>query len=294
LVYTESFEDTNVYAYEGPGFAKSSAPGHFDGPKGLILSSRRDDSPSISPGGERITFVSKRTGNEEIWVCDRDGGRPVQLTSFKGPGTGTPRWSPDGRWIAFDSLAAGNPDIYVMGADGGTPRRLTTGPSGNFMPSWSADGKWIYFKSDRSGSDQIWKVPAVGGAPTQLTRSGASEAFASPDGKLVYFTKHGAIWTVPVDGGPEKPLPELKRFDKIFRSWGVVDRGIYFMSRQNGPHQTIRFFSFATRRITSLVTVDKEVIWNYPDVALSGDGRQLLSACLDQEVNDLMLIENFH
>jgi len=40
--------------------------------------------------------------------------------------------------------------------------------------------------------------------------------------------------------------------------------------------------------------VDKEVIWNYPDVALSGDGRQLLSACLDQEVNDLMLIENFH
>ena len=181
-----------------------------------------------------------------------------------------------------------------MGADGGPPRRLTTGPSGNFMPSWSADGKWIYFKSDRSGSDQIWKVPAVGGAPTQLTRSGASEAFASPDGKLVYFTKHGAIWTVPVDGGPEKPLPELKRFDKIFRSWGVVDRGIYFMSRQNGPHQTIRFFSFGTRRITSLVTVDKEVIWNYPDVALSGDGRQLLSACLDQEVNDLMLIENFH
>ena len=66
------------------------------------------------------------------------------------------------------------------------------------------------------------------------------------------------------------------------------------MSRQDGPHQTIRFFSFATRRITSLVTLDKEVIWNYPDVALSGDGRQLLSACLDQEVNDLMLIENFH
>jgi len=43
LVYTESFKDTNIYAYEGPGFAKSSTPGRFEGPKGLILSSRRDD-----------------------------------------------------------------------------------------------------------------------------------------------------------------------------------------------------------------------------------------------------------
>jgi Tol biopolymer transport system component len=296
LVYTESFKDTNIYAYDGPGFANRSAPGSFGGPKGLILSSRRDDSPSISPAGDRIAFVSNRTGNEEIWVCDRNGGRLVQLTSFKGPGTGTPRWSPDGHWIAFDSLSAGDSNIYVIGADGGAPRRLTTGRSSNFMPSWSAEGKWIYFKSDRSGNDQIWKIPFTRGAATQLTRGGACEAFASPDGKLVYFTKHGwaAIWTVPVDGGPEKPLAGLERFDKIFRSWGVLDRGIYFMSRQDAPHQTIRFFSFATRQITSLVTLDKEPIWNYPDVALSRDGRQLLSASLDQEVNDLMLIENFH
>jgi Tol biopolymer transport system component/serine/threonine protein kinase len=296
LVYTESFNDTNIYAYEGPGFVTASAPGRFDGPKGLILSSRRDDSPSISPDGERIAFVSKRTGNEEIWVCDRNGGRPAQLTSFKGPGTGTPRWSPDGHWIAFDSLAAGNPNIYVMSANGGASRRLTTGPSGNFMPSWTPDGNWIYFKSDRSGSDQIWKIPAAGGAPTQVTRGGASEGFASPDGKLVYFTKRvwGAIWAVPVNGGPEKPVLELERYDRIYRSWGVLDRGIYFMSKEEGPHQTIRFFSFATRRTTSLVTLDREPIWNYPDVALSSDGRQLLSARLDQEVNDLMLVENFH
>jgi len=299
LAYTESFQDTNIYAYEGPGFGSRSVPGRFGGPRGLILSSRRDDSPSISPSGEQIAFVSKRTGNEEIWTCDRNGGRLLQLTSFKGPATGTPRWSPDGRWIAFDSLAAGNPDIYVMDANGGTPRRLTTGPSGNFMPSWSPDGNWLYFKSQRSGSDQIWRMPAMGGTPIQITRHGGSEAFASPDGKLIYYTVYnakdrwGVIWTVPVEGGPERPLPGLERFDKISRSWGVIDRGIYFIARDYAPRQTIRFLSFATHQVTSLVTLDKEPIWNYPDVALSNDGRRLLSACLDQEVNDLMLIENF-
>src|SRR5437868_1763448 len=103
-------------------------------------------------------------------------------------------------------------DIYVIAASGGTPRRLTTGPSGNFMTSWSPDGRWIYFKSQRSGSNQIWRIPVTGGSAIQLTHLGGSEAFASPDGNFVYYTKKvwGAIWTVPVNGGTENPLPELE------------------------------------------------------------------------------------
>jgi Tol biopolymer transport system component len=296
LVYTQASKDTNIDAYEGPGFSSGSVPDRFGEPKALIHSSRRDDSPSISPDGERIAFVSRRTGNEEIWTLTLRGKHLKQLTSFRGPATGTPRWSPDGRWIAFDSLAAGNPDIYVIDATGGTPRRLTTGPSGNFMPSWSPDAQWLYFKSNRSGSDQIWKVPFAGGSPVQITNGGATEGFASSDGKRLYFTNRvwGTIWTIPAGGGPENIVPELAKYDRIFRSWGVVDRGIYFLSREDAPHQTIRFFSFATRRVTPLAALDKEPIWDYPDVALSRDGRLMLFAYLDQDINDLMLIENFH
>ncbi len=295
LVYTESFLDTNIYSSEGSGFDSRPAPGRFGKTSALIRSSRRDDSPSISAGKNRIAFVSRRTGNEEIWRCELDGSNPIQLTSFGGPATGTPRWSPDGSRIAFDSIAAGAPNIYIMDADGKVPRRLTNEPFSHYMPSWSADGKRIYFKSDRSGSDQIWSVSAEGGPLTQITRGGGCEALPSADGKILYYTNHGwgAIWTVPVEGGPEKPVAELQQFDRIFRSWGVVKEGIYFMSREDGPEQTVRFFSFATRRIYPLLTFGREPIWNYPDVALTDDGRVLLTARLDQEVNDLMLIENF-
>jgi hypothetical protein len=98
---------------------------------------------------------------------------------------------------------------------------------------------------------------------------------------------------VPADGGPEKPVPQLARFDAIRRSWGVAQEGIYFISKQQGPHQIVRFLSFATQRVSPLLTLEREPIWNYPDVALSWDARTLLIARLDQETNDLMMIENF-
>ena len=67
-----------------------------------------------SPDGKRIAFVSSRTGPEEIWVANVDGGGMVQLTHLHGPTTGSANWSPDGRWIAFDSRAAGSPDVFVI------------------------------------------------------------------------------------------------------------------------------------------------------------------------------------
>ena len=117
----------------------------------VIASSRNDLWPQFSPGGERIAFVSGRSGKDEIWVCDSDGSNPLQLTSFGGPSVTTPGWSPDGEKIAFDSNAAGAFDIYVIGAGGGKPQRLTTHPANDGNPSWSHDGRWIYFDSNRSG-----------------------------------------------------------------------------------------------------------------------------------------------
>jgi Tol biopolymer transport system component len=50
----------------------------------LIFSTRDDLEPQFSPDGRRIAFVSTRSGNSEIWVCNSDGSNAVQLTSFGG------------------------------------------------------------------------------------------------------------------------------------------------------------------------------------------------------------------
>jgi dipeptidyl aminopeptidase/acylaminoacyl peptidase len=38
--------------------------------------------PSFSPDSKKITFVSSRTGNEEVYVMDRDGSDQTRLTNY--------------------------------------------------------------------------------------------------------------------------------------------------------------------------------------------------------------------
>ncbi|HEX6622898.1 MAG TPA: LpqB family beta-propeller domain-containing protein, partial [Pyrinomonadaceae bacterium] len=164
-----------------------------------MSSTRADSGPQYSPDGRKVVFSSSHTGPLEVWACEADGSNPVQVTSFGGPHVGSPRWSPDGRQIVFDSPAEGHRDIYVVGVDGGKPRRLTVEASADVRPSWSRDGRFVYFGSDRGGGWQVWKAPAEGGATIQLTKGGGREAFDSPDGKFVYYTKADApgLWRVP-------------------------------------------------------------------------------------------------
>ena len=296
LAFADILLDTNIYLRTGSGFQNAPVPGAFGEPAGVVISSRADHSPAISPDGEQIAFVSGRSGYDEVWTSRRDGAKPVQLTSLRSANLGTPRWSPDGRWIAFDSSASGEPEIFVVDSRGGVPRQVSSDTHGNYMPSWSADGKWIYHTSPRSGRKEIWRTNASGGVAEQVTHGGAYEAMPSPDGRLVYFTKpqaKGTIWSVPVAGGPESPVAELQSFERIMRSWGVLKEGIYFLPKDELSRAEVRFFSFRTHRVTPLFPLLKQTEWDWPGVSLSQDGRYALITQVDNMINDLMMIENF-
>ena len=104
-----------------------------------------DGSPSWSPDGKRIAFVSNRDGHVnirggstyEIYVMDADGGNEQKLTNHR-TWDGSPSWSPDGKQIAFSSGRVGNlnSEIYVMDADGGNQQKLTNNPGGDSGPAW--------------------------------------------------------------------------------------------------------------------------------------------------------------
>ena len=296
LAYTDSWIDTNIYVSRGHGFDARGIPGPFGAPVKLISSSREDHSPTFSPAGQQIAFVSNRTGHSEIWSARSDGSQQIQLTRLDAF-AGTPRWSPDGRWIAFDCIMDGAANVYVVSADGSSLRKLTASGEPNTKPSWSVDGKFVYFNSDRSGRPQIWRIPVDGGDAVQITREGGREPLPSADGSTVYYTRFvgpSPVWSVLPGGEQERPLAGMEAVDTIGRAWGVLPQGIYFspIGRDGTPH-SIRFFSFSRVGLYDLSDWSGPTSWDGPAIALSPDGRTLLTVRTDQEINDLMMIENF-
>jgi Tol biopolymer transport system component len=290
LAYNVSFIDSDIWRVGGPGDA-----GRRSAPTKLISSTRQDHSPQYSPDGTHIVFASDRSGSDELWVCESDGSNPAQLTFFNDTVVGSPRWSPDSRQLVFDARPNGNADIYVMSAEGGRPRPLTSEPSHDVMASWSRDGRWVYFCSSRSGTRQIWKVPADGGQAVQVTQQGGFEAFESPDGTQLYYTKGrgpGGIWQAPVAGGEERQVPGLLGAG-YWRYWAVLADGIYFVSPAAAARPALKFYSFATRRVTQLGVLERDPLQGPPGLTVSPDGRSILYPQTDQSISDIMLVENF-
>jgi Tol biopolymer transport system component len=290
LAFQEARSDSNIWRFDGPSIRTGRTP-----PVPLIASTAHDSSPRFSPDGKKIAFGSQRSGANEIWLADSDGGNQVQLTKFGRALNGTARWSPDSRWIALDSRVDGQPEIYVISVDGGTPRRMTTDPGEDIVPAWSHDGRWIYFCSNRSGDYQLWKMPFEGGAARQITRKGGFAALESPDGKFLYYAKSRTapgIWKVAVDGGEESLVIE-DAGGAVSRYFDVLGNGICYIPEKPNPRPTILFYDFATRQTRLIATMERPVLRVWAGLAISPDERSILVTQVDSSVSDLMLVENF-
>jgi dipeptidyl aminopeptidase/acylaminoacyl peptidase len=108
-------------------------------------------SPSFSPDGKWISFISNMTGVPQVWVIPAEGGFPRMVTNGDDPVAGV-RWSPAGDWLAVTIAPGGglNTQVYVVKPDGTGLRRLTDGGrDNNGFDAWTEDGGKIAIDSSR-------------------------------------------------------------------------------------------------------------------------------------------------
>jgi TolB protein len=148
-------------------------------------------SPSWSPNGNQLAYVSFESRKPVVYVHDIATGKRRLVANFKGSNS-APAWSPDGKTLALTLSRDGGSQLYVMDANGGEPRRLTQSGSIDTEPSFTEDGQHIYFVSDRGGSPQIYRMPAKGGSAERITFNGTYNISpsVSPDGRwLAYISR---------------------------------------------------------------------------------------------------------
>jgi TolB protein len=147
-------------------------------------------SPSWSPAGTHLAYVSFESRKPVVYVHELSTGKRQVVANFKGSNS-APAWAPDGLSLVATLSREGGSQLHRVSLQGAPPQRLTSG-SINTEPAFSPDGVWLYFASDRGGSPQIYKMPAAGGPAQRVTFTGnynISPAI-SPDGRwLAYVSR---------------------------------------------------------------------------------------------------------
>ncbi len=156
------------------------------GAKTIVTSTEPLMSPSWSPRGDKISYVSYEGRRSSIYTQTLRTGQREKLRSFKGI-NGAPSWSPDGSQLALTLSKDGSADIYIYNVITRSFRRLTRSYAIDTEPDWSPDGRHIIFTSDRGGKPQIYRISASGGQAARVTFEGSYNARASysPDGKYI-------------------------------------------------------------------------------------------------------------
>jgi Tol biopolymer transport system component len=158
-----------------------------------------NNSPSISPQGDRMVFLSNRGGKMSIYLMDVLEGKVIRKLiqgesdvnfeelHFLEPGFG---WSPDGRKITLAAKAGDADALYIYDLDREDYKQYKFDLDGIFSTSWSPRGDEIAFIGDKNGASDVYLFSLNTKQITNLTNDVFSDKDPSwsPDGQQIVFT----------------------------------------------------------------------------------------------------------
>ncbi len=211
-----------------------------------------DMQPRYSPDGRFIAFTSDRGGGENLWVMDRDGSNPRQVSNETFRLLNSPTWTPDSQFVvgrkhftSSRSLGAGEMWMYHRSGGGSgvqlTERRTQQKDTGE--PAFSPDGRYMYFSDDatpggvfdysKDPNTQLYVIRRLdretGEIKPFVTGPGGSvRPTPSPDGKSLAFVRRdryqSVLYVMDLESGRETPIYDGLDRD-MQETWAI--HGVY-------------------------------------------------------------------
>jgi len=186
----------------------------------------------------RVCFISDRTGNKEVFLCDYDGANIYQLTG-NGSINLSPTFTPDGQKILFTSFMNEDPQMYQYDTRDGKVELLAGYPGINSAARVSPDGESIVCALSRDGNAEIYLLQRSGKIKRRLTNTAAIESGPcwSPNGNQIAFTSDRSgspqIYIMDNDGVNVRRLTYIGSYNDS-PDWSPKGDKIVFLSRVDG------------------------------------------------------------
>jgi Tol biopolymer transport system component/predicted Ser/Thr protein kinase len=211
-----------------------------------LLRGMRAVAPAVSPDGKLVTFLSNRSGTEQVWTCGPDGRDPRQLT--RGDPAGSVDFSSDGQFVYY--WTSSHNRIWRIPVSGGDPPQVANTETSSvltyaeneelYWPSdLSRDGRWLMARSGTPNAPiRVSLFPLAGGAPRifDVLRTGTktSERF-HPSSRAFTFSSWSQetgvpnLWMQDIDGGPPRQITAFDHGDLYAFDWSRDGKSLAVM-----------------------------------------------------------------
>jgi Tol biopolymer transport system component len=253
--------------------------------------------PSASPDGKEVVYLSDSGGHANVWVAKLDEAGARQITFERDPAVviGIPIWSPAGDRIVIVENRAGTTSEWLINPDGSGLHQVV--PRGA-AAAWSGDGRWLYYYTPASATQPstcIDKIPIAGGPAVRVQCEAANMAVASK-GSAIYYSpdvsSQGDIRKAEPENAPSQMFAHVAQSRMPFVPQGLVlspdNRWLTMPLTDAG---TTNIWAFPTdggpaRQLTDFgersILIARQVSW-------SPDGRSVYAAVVETDADIVLL-----
>jgi TolB protein len=173
--------------------------------------------PFVSPDGNRIAFISNRTGAPDVFVVGADGSGLVQITRSPEPES-APQWSGKGDEVIFSIFAKDTSRIFAANATTAATRVVGVAPARS--PFVSRDGRRLLYSAGKWPAMQLTLAALDGSSQRTLTDESAAafNGVWSPDERWIAYARADSarqlqIWVMNADGSGARQLTHFAAED---------------------------------------------------------------------------------
>lgn len=244
-----------------------------------------------SSATKKLAFISGKSGYNEIWISEMDGGKEEQLT-FLESDIRSLSWSPNGEKIAFLVQAQNSKinKIMIFNLNTGLINEFKNTNVSYGIPSWSEDGRNLIVSSTSLKRTQLESLSLVDNKIDTLSEQPVVKAQYLNNNTIIFssYDDH-QLWLAKINnnGSLDNSIPLLKSDGLASHfSWYATEEGIYYLILAKHSID-VKYHSFHAGKSRYITSLPKGSVDLFSNISYSQEFNRLILTSIREEFTEI-------